>query len=561
LRLEALPDDRLPAGGPGMTYYEGTPGDFFLTEFRVTADGKPVEIATASDSYSKNRFGNNAATATQAIDGDMQTGWSVDGRQGERHVAVFVLAEPIDPQKLQIEMTFGRHFASSLGRFRISATDGTLAASRREIASDVGRPREEKNASLEAISPVASDLANETELLLAKPDEELTPEERTQLRHAFLLQAPELEKFASQIRTLRKPPAATTTLVFRERPPTNPRPTFIHNRGEFLQPTDEVTPITLEALHPFPADQPQNRLGFARWLVDEANPLTARVVANRQWATLFGRGIVSTVQDFGFQGEPPTHPELLDWLAVSLMRNGWDVKSLHRLIVTSATYRQSSEVTQEALRLDASNVWLSRGPRLRLEAELIRDAALVSSDLLSPQMHGEPVRPPQPDGVTEAAYGSPKWNASTGSDRFRRSVYTFIKRTAPFAMFSVFDAPSGEACTARRDVSNTALQSLTLLNDVMFLEAAQAFGRELASLDGSDEARTTIAFRRVLTRLPTDEERVRLLAFINTQRERFTKGELDPKTFVGTDGATPEQAVWTALARALMSLDEATTRS
>jgi hypothetical protein len=197
---------------------------------------------------------------------------------------------------------------------------------------------------------------------------------------------------------------------------------------------------------------------------------------------------------------------------------------------------------------------------LRLEAELIRDAALVSSDLLSPQMHGEPVRPPQPDGVTEAAYGSPSWNASKGGDRYRRSVYTFIKRTAPFAMFSVFDAPSGEACTARRDVSNTALQSLTLLNDVMFLEAAQAFGRELASLDGSDEARATTAFRRVLTRPPTDEERVRLLAFIKTQRERFTKGELDAKQFVGSDDATPEQAVWTALARALMSLDEATTR-
>jgi hypothetical protein len=192
---------------------------------------------------------------------------------------------------------------------------------------------------------------------------------------------------------------------------------------------------------------------------------------------------------------------------------------------------------------------------------LIRDAALVSGGLLSPQMHGEPVRPPQPEGVTEAAYGSPKWNASTGNDRYRRSVYTFIKRTAPFAMFSVFDAPSGEACTARRDVSNTALQSLTLLNDVMFLEAAQAFGRELASLGGSDEARATIAFRRVLTRPPTDEEQARMLAFIKTQRERFETGELNAKQFVGTGDATPEQAVWTALARALMSLDEATTRS
>lgn len=567
LRLEALPDDRLPASGPGMTYYEGTPGDFFLTEFRVTADGQPVEVASASDSYSKNRFGNNAATSAQAIDGDMQTGWSVDGRQGERHTAVFLLAKPIDPTKLQIEMTFGRHFASSLGRFRVSATDGTPAISRhREIASDTGALAESIGAESPTI-PIARDLDDEIERLLTKPDEELTSEERTQLIDAFLLQAPELEKFAAQIRTLRKPPPATTTLVFRERPASNPRPTFMHNRGEYLQPTEEVEPITLEALHPFPADQPLNRLGFGRWLVDEANPLTARVVANRHWAVLFGRGIVPTVQDFGFQGEAPSHPELLDWLALELVGrehgtpNRWDLKSLHRTIVTSATYRQASEIPPDKLQLDPFNVWLSRGPRLRLEAELIRDAALVSSGLFSPQMHGEPVRPPQPEGVTEAAYGSPTWNASTGSDRFRRSVYTFIKRTAPFAMFSVFDAPSGEACTAKRDVSNTALQSLTLLNDVMFLEAAQAFGRELAALDGSDEARATVAFRRVLTRPPTDEERARLLTFIKTQRDRLTNGELEAKKFIGTDDATPEQAVWTALARALMSLDEATTRS
>ncbi|MDQ3330844.1 MAG: PSD1 and planctomycete cytochrome C domain-containing protein [Planctomycetota bacterium] len=549
IRLEALPDDRLPAGGPGMTYYEGTPGDFFLTEFRVTDDGEPIEIASASDSYAKNRFGNNAATAAQAIDGDMQTGWSVDGRQGERHSAVFVLVAPVDAKALNIEMTFGRHFASSLGRFRISVTNG-----------------------LSPLSPgrgvlKARDLSEETERLLAKPDAELTSAERSDLRDAFLLRAPELEAFAAKIRALRKPPASTTTLVFRERPASNPRPTFIHDRGEYLQPTEEVDAITLEALQPFPDDRPRNRLGLARWLVDEANPLTARVVANRQWATLFGRGIVATVQDFGFQGESPTHPELLDWLAIELMAhgeqgmgNGWDVKRLHRLIVTSATYRQSSVVSSESLERDPSNVWLSRGPRLRLEAELIRDAALVSSGLLSPQMHGEPVRPPQPEGVTEAAYGSPKWNASAGGDRYRRSVYTFIKRTAPFAMFGVFDAPSGEACTAKRDVSNTALQSLTLLNDVMFLEAAQAFGRELAVAKGSDEERVTLAFRRVLTRPPTDAERNRLLAFVGSQRKRFAKGELDPKAFVGSDDASVEQAVWTALARALLSLDEATTR-
>ncbi len=368
LRLEALPDDRLPAGGPGMTYYEGTPGDFFLTEFRVTADGVPVEIASASDSYAKNRFGNNAATATQAIDGDMQTGWSVDGRQGERHTAVFVLAKPIDPTKLEVEMTFGRHFASSLGKFRISATNGTLAISRRrETASDVEETREQKDASSEAIAPVARDLDDEIERLLAKPNDELTPEERSQLRNAFLLQTPELEKFAAQIRTLRKPPAATTTLVFRERPPSNPRPTFMHNRGEFLQPTDEVEPVSLEALHPFPADQPQNRLGFARWLVDEANPLTARVVANRHWAALFGRGIVPTVQDFGFQGEAPSHPELLDWLAIELMgkqlgREGAASSDRHECDVSTGVRHQRRSIAARSVeRLALSRTAVAAG--------------------------------------------------------------------------------------------------------------------------------------------------------------------------------------------------------
>ncbi|HEX6984520.1 MAG TPA: DUF1553 domain-containing protein [Planctomycetaceae bacterium] len=544
IRLEALPDDRLPAGGPGMTYYEGTPGDFFLTEFRLAAGGRPVAVATATHSYAKNRFGSNPAAAAMAVDGDMQTGWSVDGRQRERHTAVFTLAEPLDADELKVTMTFGRHFASSLGRFRLSVTTAPNAEAR--------------------------DLPEEVERLLAKPDAELTADERDRLRDEFLLQAPELAEHAAKIRELRKPPAYPTTLVFRERPPENPRPTHLHNRGEFLQPTDEVGPLTLEALHPFPEDLPRNRLGFARWLVARENPLTARVVVNREWAAFFGRGVVPTVQDFGFQGETPSHPELLDWLAVEFMGSGesgtghgqWSLKRLHRLIVTSATYRQASDVSPDLIARDPQNVLLARGPRLRLEAEQIRDAALASAGLLAPKLGGPPVRPPQPEGVTEAAYGSPKWNASTGEDRYRRSLYTFLKRTAPFAMYSVFDAPSGEACTAKRDVSNTALQSLTLLNDEMFLEAARALGRDLASREGTDADRAADAFRRVLTRPPDADETARLVAFVVAQRSRFASGELDPALLAGPgDGDAAERAVWTALARALLSLDEAITRS
>ena len=534
--LEALPDDRLPAGGPGMTYYEGRKGDFFLTEFRLTADGKPVPVATATHNYANNQFGRNPATAPMAIDDDLQTGWSANGRAGERHTAVFVLAEPIDPAELNVEMNFGRHFASSLGRFRISVTDAATA--------------------------VARDLSVDIEQLLAKPDEELTAAERNQLRDEFLLQAPELAKEAEQIRKLRKRPEPLTTLVLAERPAGNPRPTHIHNRGEYLQPTEEVGPITIEALHPFPDELPDNRLGFARWLVADENPLTARVVVNRQWAALFGRGIVSTVQDFGFQGEPPSHPELLDWLAVEFMQSGWSVKDLHRLIVTSAAYRQSSVVPAELLERDPQNILLARGPRLRLEAELIRDSALAASGLLAPKLGGEPVKPPQPDGVTEAAYGSPSWDASTGEDRYRRSLYTFIKRTAPFAMYSVFDAPSGEACTARRDISNTALQSLTLLNDIVFLEAARALGSELTAQSGNDADRVRNAFRQILTRPPTPAEEARLVEFVEAQRTRFASDDKAAAEFAGDGQGSPvERATWTALARALLSLDESVTRS
>ena len=245
----------------------------------------------------------------------------------------------------------------------------------------------------------------------------------------------------------------------------------------------------LSALPPFPAGQPHNRLTFARWLVDPRNPLVGRVTMNRQWAAFFGRGIVRTAEDFGFTGDPPTHPELLDWLAVEFVSRGWSLKEMHRLIVTSATYRQSSRVTPELLARDPDNKLLARGPRLRLEAELVRDAALGASGLLSHKVGGPSVFPPQPAGVTaEGAYGALGWKPSEGPDRYRRGLYTFSKRTAPFAMFTTFDAPSGEACVARREVSNTPLQALTLLNDAVFIECAQALGRLAAAREGSAES-------------------------------------------------------------------------
>lgn len=552
LRLEALPDDRLPAHGPGMAYYEGPKGDFFLGEFRVKADGQPVKLARASQTYAKIWLGGDRSSAALAIDGNPETGWGVFERFGERHVAVFHFAQPLaSAGDLEVQLQFGRHYACSLGRFRLSASRDAQAA--------------------------ASELPEEAEALLRAPEAQLTAAQRAKLREHFLLLAPELKVARAEIEKLRKPPAPPTTLVLRERPPENPRPTFRHHRGEFLSPKEAVAPAVLGVLNPLPPGAPTNRLGFAQWLVSPENPLTARVTVNRQWAAFFGLGLVRTSEDFGLQGDAPTHPELLDWLAVEFMRGSgiaalgagdsgrkpWSLKQLHRLIVTSATYQQSSAFAGDVRTKPQApdprpQTLLSRFPRSRLDAELIRDSVLRASGQLSPKIGGPSVYPPQPPSVTsEGVYGGKSWNESTGEDRFRRGLYTFSKRSAPYAMFNTFDGPSGEACVARRDVSNTPLQALTQLNDTVILEAAQALGRQLAAQPGTVESRVENLFRRCVTRPPTADERAQLVKFYETQRARFTAGELKAADFAGKgDGDANERAAWTALARALLNLDE-----
>ena len=556
IRLEALPDPRLPAHGPGMAFYEGPKGDFFIAEFTLHADGQPVKFSGATESYSKNTFGSTPTTAALMLDGDPQTGWSTAGRMGERHTAVLTLRSPAaaisSGGDWTVKLAMGRHYACSLGRFRISITTDARPA-------------------------VARDLPSETESLLALPDEKLTAAQRVRLREEFLLSLPELKDEASRIRTLRKPVQPPATLGFRERPPENPRPTFIHNRGEYLQPTEPVTPSVPAFLNPIAGNAKPDRLALARWLVSPENPLTSRVIVNRQWAAFFGRGIVKTTEDFGYQGEVPTHPELLDWLAVEFVKQSWSLKKLHRLIVTSATYRQSSVLSAQksvlsipksgagdqkqgtasgvplstehwALSTDPDARLLSRFPRTRLDAEIIRDAALASGGLLVEKIGGPSVRPPQPEGVTEAAYGG-GWTPSTGPDRWRRSLYTFSKRTAPFALYNTFDGPTGEACIPRRDVSNTPLQALTLLNDIVFTEAAQSFGKILAGRNASDAEKLDEAFRRIVCRKPADDERATLLKFFQTQRARLTDGK-----------PSADAVAWSALVRALFSLDEVVTK-
>ena len=547
LRLEALPDERLPARGPGTTYYEGTLGDFYLTELHAKSSAADFPFASATETYAKNRFGSSPATAAMAIDGDAQSGWAIHDRQGERHVAVFVFRHPVPAgTPLHLQMTFGRHFASSLGRFRFSAT-----SLERETA--------------------ARDYSDEIADLLLVQDEQLQPQDRDSLRQQFLLTAPQLAEEVERIRRLRMRPTVPESLVLQERPANHPRSTYRHHRGEYLQPKEKVEPELPEFLHAWPADMPKNRLGFARWLVSPENPLTARVIVNRHWAAFFGRGIVATVDDFGMQGSPPDHPELLDWLAVKFMADDqWSVKQLHRRIVTSAAYRQSSVYRVEAAAIDPENRLLTFMPRLRLEAEIVRDSMLQASGTLSHKRGGVPVRPPQPAGVTEVAYGGQGWNASAGEDRYRRSIYTHIKRTAPFAMITTFDGLSGEACVASRSRSNTPLQALTLLNDVMFLEMAQAAGHHILARAelATDEEKVTQLFRQVLTRNPDQEELASLSAFVRRQRTAFRQNpelahqlenavEKDQKS---PDEEVVERAVWTATARALFGLDEAVTR-
>jgi hypothetical protein len=357
-------------------------------------------------------------------------------------------------------------------------------------------------------------------------------------------------------------PAYPTALVLQQRSAGQTRPTFVHHRGEFLQPKDEVTPGLLSILSPLAKKAPQNRLEYARWLVSMENPLVGRVTVNRHWTALFGTGIVRTTEDFGYQGEPPSHPELLDWLAVELPRRDWSIKSLHRLMVTSATYRQSSQVTAEQSAKDPQNRLLSHFPRTRLEAELVRDSALRISGLLSEKIGGPSVFPVQPASVTtEGAYGGLGWNVSPGEDRYRRGLYTFAKRTAPFAMFATFDGPSGEACVARREISNTPLQALTMLNEPTLLEAAQALGSKAATSGRGPDETATDLFRRCLTRPPTEQELSLLVKYYETQLQRLTAKELDADKIAGTgEGDAIQRAAWTLTARAVLNLDEAITK-
>ncbi len=357
-------------------------------------------------------------------------------------------------------LQFARHYSAGLGRFRIWVTDDPR-----------GLP--------------ASKLPTGIEQILAVRPSDCVPNLRPALFQYFLMITPELAEARAEIEKLNKSlEAFPTTLVMKERPLENPRPTFLHKRGEYLQAAEQVQPGVPSILPPLPAGAKPDRLAFARWLVAPENPLTARVTVNRQWAILFGRGLVKTTEDFGLQGSPPSHPELLDWLASEFVKEGWSLKKLHRLIVTSATYRQSSKATPELIARDPENVLLARGPRGRLEAEQLRDATLFAAGLLSLKMGGPSVYPPQAEGVSEVAYGSPKWTATQG---FMPTVYNGVRFRNQGDPILDVSSPAGVDAALQRDT----------------LDLVAGFNRRRLQTDGDPEIATRLANYEMAFKLQT----------------------------------------------------------
>ena len=562
LRLELLNDPNLPLGGPGRSI-KGTGA---LTDFRVeaaplsdpskvtklsiaraTADinlpEAPLEPMFADKSNKKRVTG----PIEYAIDGKDDTAWGFDAGPGLRNQprkAVFNLANPIaNPGGVVLTIYVKQNAGgwnsddnqnNNLGRIRLSITS--------------------------AADAVADPLPAGARAILSVARAERSARQWQTIFGYWRTTVPEWRAENDAIAALwREYPEGASQLILNER--AQPRETHQLTRGDFLSPAKTVQPGVPSFLNPLPADAPPTRLTFANWLVARNAPTTARSFVNRLWLDYFGTGIVETTEDFGTQGAAPSHPELLDWLAVEFMDRHWDVKAMQRLIVTSATYRQSSKVTPELLAKDPYNRLLARGPRFRVDAEIVRDIALEASGLLDLEVGGPSVHPPAPAFLfmPPTSYGPKVWNEEQGAARYRRGLYTFRFRSVPYPMLQTFDAPAGESSCVRRTRSNTPLQALTTLNEPLFLEAAQALARKtLAEGGATDRARLDYAARRVLSRVPTGEEAKILLALLEKERQRFASGPFDPKAFSGTTAA--DAAPWTAVARVLLNLDEAITK-
>ncbi len=401
--------------------------------------------------------------------------------------------------------------------------------------------------------------------VLNTPAAKRTPEQKAKLADHFVSVAPETkadrEKLAAVTKSLADIKPAATVPVMKEL--AKKRVTKVQFRGNFMDLGAVVNEGTPAALHPFPKGEAATRLGFAKWLVSSDNPLTARVTVNRFWEQIFGTGLVRTTEEFGTQGETPSHPELLDWLAVEF-GSGWDVKHILKLMVTSAAYRQTSRVTPELRERDPDNRLYARGPRYRLSAEMVRDQALAVSGLLSEKMYGASVRPPRPSSGLNAAFGGGlDWATSAGEDKHRRGIYTEWRRTSPYPSMATFDAPSREACTLRRIRTNTPLQALVTLNDPVYVEAAQALARKVVTHGKTADERAVFAFRTCTSRAPTDKEKERVVKLFEEAKAEYAKDPkkaeamaTDPIGPLPKDGNAVELAAWTTVGNVLLNLDE-----
>lgn len=557
LRLEALPDACLPQGGPGRDPY----GNFLLSGIEVLAapvgeKSRPLcllfSTAVVDDAAfrfdAKGLLGSGPLVATA----ERPKGWPIDATRDPLRFtrqAVFKLSKPIGFEPGTEFTVKLKHLGGSLGQ-------------------GIGRVRLSVTTDKDPLNIVS--IPGKLRVVLDTPADQRTKQQKADLATQYRANAPRLKPARERLKQLN---AASTklgivsTLVMQERVFYERPSTYLRERGNFLAKGAKVFAATPGVLHPMPESQPVNRLGLAHWLVDENNPLAARVTVNRFWEQIFGQGIVETSEDFGSQGQRPTHTELLDWLATEFMRQKWSMKSLLRLIVTSATYRQASEVRPAWREKDPYNRLLARGPRFRLEAEMIRDLALAAGGLLSPKIGGPSVFPSQPEGVWRNPYSEEKWVTSQGEDRYRRSLYTFLRRTAPYPSFMTFDATSRETCTARRVRTNTPLQALAALNDEGAFEAARALAnRMLSEISGDVRARTAYGFRLCLTRAPKAEELDRLVALYDREYRQLTRktraAEQTTKVAAGSlkEVHAPELAAWTLVANVLLNLDETLTK-
>ena len=539
LRLRVLPDAGLPKRGPGLA---GN-GNFVLTHFEIWQGDRQliVERVQADHSQPGHEVG-------RLIDDDEQTGWAINVGKGTpsgvkmntEHEAHFVLDEPIsvapgDNLRIVLRHNSTANSNYNIGRFAVDC------------------------------SPTPPAEVQDDNLLAAlrTPAAERDDAQQKLLTTAFAGADTERKKVVSEIAAIKRKlgygPGAKA-MVMRELK--TPRQTFLHKRGSFLDfdkelgPLNPGVPAVLPDLDPADKTQPATRLDLARWLVRDDNPLTARVTVNRVWMRYFGKGLVETENDFGTQGSNPTHPELLDWLARRFIEDGWSMRKLHKLIVTSATYRQSSHARPDLKEIDPLNHLLARQNRIRFDAEIVRDAALSASGLLAPKIGGRSVRPPQPDGIYAFTQRKPTWKEDQGPDRYRRAMYTQFYRSAPYPLLTTFDAPDFQSVCTHRPRSNTPLQSLTLANSAALFELAQGLGKRLLELKGDDRARIDAGFAWCYGRLPGESERVTVLTFFQDQLQHFQKNTDTAKKLADS----PTGAAWVTVARALMNTDEFITR-